>query len=257
MFFALSKIASLFLKPLIWVGILLLVALLFRSKRPKWSRKFAGAAILFAIAFTNPMLLRIAMGAWEVPSVQRPELNESYTFGIILGGYSNSEDSTPERLVLGSDPNRLSEGIRLYKTGRIKKIVLTGGTGAFFDEGVAEAPLTKQFLCDLGIPEADILVEAKSRNTYENAAFTHELMSIEELQQPSLLITSAVHMRRAQACFEKVGIVVTPYPTDLRGSGPVFSGFRSLLPDAWTLWQWEFLLREWVGSIAYRITGRN
>ena len=78
--------------------------------------------------------------------MQPSELKESYTLGIILGGYSNSNDSTPEKLVLGSDPNRLSEGLRLYKTGRIKKFVLTGGTGAFFDDGVSEAPLAKKFL---------------------------------------------------------------------------------------------------------------
>jgi uncharacterized SAM-binding protein YcdF (DUF218 family) len=257
MFFALSKIASLFLKPLIWIAILSIASLLFRSKRPNWSNKLAGFAILSTIAFTNPMLLRIALRAWEVPPVQPSELKESYTLGIILGGYSNSNDSTPEKLVLGSDPNRLSEGLRLYKTGRIKKFVLTGGTGAFFDDGVSEAPLAKKFLSDLGIPEADILVEAKSRNTHENAVFTRNLLSAEELQQTALLITSSVHMRRAQACFAKVGIAVSPYPTDLRGDGPIFSGFRSLLPDAWTLWQWEFLLREWVGSLAYRLTDRN
>ncbi|MDA0812753.1 MAG: YdcF family protein [Verrucomicrobia bacterium] len=259
MFFALSKIASLFLNPLIWIAILSIAALLFRSKRPNLSKKLAGFAILTAIAFTNPMLLQVALRAWEIPPVQPSELKESYPLGIILGGYSNSHDSTPEKLVLGSDPNRLSEGLRLYKTGRINKIVLTGGTGAFFDDGVSEAPLAKKFLTDLGIPETDILVEAKSRNTHENAMFTWDLLSPDERQQTALLITSSVHMRRAQACFAKVGIAIIPYPTDLRGDsgGPIFSSFRSLVPDAWALWQWEFLLREWVGSLAYRLTDRN
>lgn len=256
MFFALSKIAALFLKPLVWVAILLIASLLLRYKHARSSRRCAVFAILTVVLFSNPILLRVALRAWEIPAIPVEQLDISYQLGIVLGGYSNSLRSAPDKLVLGSDANRLTDAIRLYKTGKIKKLLLTGGTGAFFGKGVSEAPLAKQFLLDLGIPHADILVEAGSRNTNENAMFTAKLLSAEQKQRTSLLVTSAFHMRRARACFRKAGISVQPYATDLRGNEVIYSSFRDFLPDSWVLWQWEFLLREWAGTIAYRVTGR-
>ena len=255
MFFALSKIAALFLKPLFWAIVLLVGSFVVRSKRPKWSRGLLFGAVLVLLVFSNPVVLRIALRSWEVPAPS-DAIHGPFEIGIVLGGYSNSLRSTSDRLVLGSDPNRLSDAVRLYKTGTIKKIVLTGGTGAFFGEGISEAPLARNFLLDLGIPDADILVEHQSRNTHENAILTANLFTDAQKRTPMLLVTSAIHMRRARFCFEKAGFTVVPFPTDFRGDGTIYLSFRSLLPDAWTLWQWEFLLREWAGTVAYRITGR-
>ncbi|MGK0187618.1 MAG: uncharacterized SAM-binding protein YcdF (DUF218 family) [Verrucomicrobiales bacterium] len=256
MFFALSKIASLFLKPLIWFLILSVVALLTRKSRPKLFRFCGTAAVAVLLVFTNPVVFRIAANVWEVPDLAPGSITTPFHTGIVLGGYSNSPSSSPEQLVLGSDPNRLTDAVRLYKTGKIRRILLTGGTGAFFADGISEAPLAQRFLLDLGIPASDILVEPDSRNTNENAVFSAKLLSPDDQMQRSLLITSALHMRRAVACFEKAGLTVVPYSTDFRGSEPVYSSFRSLIPDAWTLWQWEFVLREWIGTLAYRLTGR-
>lgn len=255
MFFALSKIAALFLKPLVWILALALVALLTRNKRQKWCRFCTISAITFVLVFTNPLVFNATVSSWEISKPPPESMSASIDIGIVLGGYSNSTRSSPEQLVFGSDPNRLTDAVRLYKTGKIRKLLLTGGTGAFFYSGTSEAPLAERFLLDLGIPASDIIIEPDSRNTHENAVFSARLLSSKE-KKNCLLITSAIHMRRASACFKKAGITVTPYPTDLRGNNTAPPTFRSLLPDAWTLWQWEFLIREWVGTAAYRLSGR-
>jgi uncharacterized SAM-binding protein YcdF (DUF218 family) len=56
-----------------------------------------------------------------------------------------------------------------------------------------------------------MLLEEDSRNTRENARFTAQ-----RLRPGSriLLVTSALHMRRAAALFESQGFLVTPAPTD-------------------------------------------
>lgn len=253
----LSKTAALFLKPLFWSIILLIAAIVLRGRKPGWSRRLLAAAAVILIAFSNPVLLGLALRAWEVPASAREAEGTSHDIGIILGGYSDPRRSSEDRLVLGSSPNRLTEALRLYKTGRIRKLVLSGGSGALFGEKQSEAPLARAFLIDLGIPQQDILVEPDSRNTHENAVFTAKLLDETRGRgQRVLLVTSAMHMRRAMACFDRAGIAVTPYSTDMRGDAIDFTDFRSLLPDAWALWTWEFLIKEWVGLLAYRATGR-
>src|SRR5258706_7873052 len=84
--------------------------------------------------------------------------------------------------------------------------------------------MVKKFLVEIGIPPEDIIIENKSNNTYENAIFTKEILQRDFPNGRFLLFTAAFHMRRAVACFKKVGMEVTPYGTD-RYSGP-----RNIIP---------------------------
>ena len=42
------------------------------------------------------------------------------------------------------------------------------------------------------------------------------------MNQKNLLITSSIHMRRAKACFDKEGLLTTPFPVDEVSSEYVF-----------------------------------
>ena len=69
-----------------------------------------------------------------------------------------------------------------------------------------EGKYAEQFLLNLGIPAADILIESESNNTRENAVFTQKLLTQKMPAAKCLLITSAFHMRRSIGCFNKVGM---------------------------------------------------
>ena len=58
----------------------------------------------------------------------------------------------------------------------IKKIVFTGGSGSILHQDMKEGKYAEQFLLNLGIPSADILIESESNNTRENAVFTQKLL---------------------------------------------------------------------------------
>jgi uncharacterized SAM-binding protein YcdF (DUF218 family) len=94
--------------------------------------------------------------------------------------------------------------------------------------------------------------EAESRNTYENAVLTAKVPGVNP-QDRWLLMTSAWHMPRSMATFEKAGWNVTAYPVDYRAEDVTVWTRYSLLGG---VSDWQLVLNELVGLAAYRLTGR-
>ena len=105
------------------------------------------------------------------------------------------------------------------------------------------------------IPGDRILMETKSRNTWENAFFSRELIQENAEDRQVLLITSAYHMRRSLSCFRKAGINVIPYAVDYRqiNKRGVFKWF----PDEEALSNSYLVCKEFLGLVVYKIRGYN
>ncbi|NJO56672.1 MAG: YdcF family protein, partial [Rhodospirillales bacterium] len=67
--------------------------------------------------------------------------------------------------------------------------------------------------------------ETRSRNTYENARFTREIIEPAPAET-WLLVTSAYHMPRAIGVFHTVGWDVLPYPVDYRSTNEYTLGLH-------------------------------
>jgi uncharacterized SAM-binding protein YcdF (DUF218 family) len=251
-FFIISKILDFLIEPPVWIIALMLFSLL--SKNPKRKRKSLLASIILLVVFSNSFLLDEAMRAWEMPAAKISDLPGTYDAGIVLSGmvtYDNSLD----RIQFNRRNDRLMQAVILYKTGKIKKIVFSGGSGSLVYTYLKESEMVKKFLVEIGIPADDVLIENKSNNTRENAVFTKEVLDKDIPHGRFLLFTSAFHMRRAVACFKKAGIEVTPYPTD-RYSGPrKYYPDHLLIPNSGTLFDWNSLLHEIVGYGVYKVMG--
>ena len=98
-------------------------------------------------------------------------------------------------------------------------------------------------------------MEKRSKNTYENALYSSELIRKKGLKNKVLLSTSAMHMPRSIACFKKQGLEVVPFTVD--ESSAVEPGYfiGKLIPDAQILLKWYRLMHEWVGINVYRVQG--
>jgi uncharacterized SAM-binding protein YcdF (DUF218 family) len=107
----------------------------------------------------------------------------------------------------------------------------------------------------LGVAHDRIAAEDRSRNTLENAAYSLRLARPKPGER-WLLVTSAYHMPRAMAAFRAVGFVVEAYPVDwrTRGPGDLTRPFGSLAEG---LRQTDTAVREWVGLLVYRLTGKS
>jgi uncharacterized SAM-binding protein YcdF (DUF218 family) len=172
----------------------------------------------------------------------------------VLGGYSywDWKRSRPE---FSEIADRLLEGIRLYKHGRIRKLVLASD-GSIIEskdgKGLqGNAADMKQYLADLGMPLEDVILETRANNTWENATFTLELIGNSMKTESTLLITSATHMRRSLWTFHAAGLNPDTYITD---TFPEIKGEKTnFLPSWHVLASWPELTHEWVGYLYYRL----
>ena len=181
--------------------------------------------------------------------------HDSITGIIILGGF---EDGWVTRgrggLAVNEAAERLTEGLRVARALPNTKVVFTGGRGTLFGaEGVGAS--VRKYLIDAGVAPERILIENSSGDTYENAVFTRDLIKPKP-DDRWLLITSAYHMPRAVGVFRQVGFDVVPFPVDFRTRdvGDVWRPFDRIGEG---LEQADLAAKEWIGLVAYRLTGRS
>ncbi len=253
MFFVLSKALFFLLTPINWIVGLLLYSF-FGHHEVRTRRAFKWGLILLVI-LTNPFLSNTVFKWWEKEAIPVSELDGVYDIAIVLGGFSDVDESPRDRLHLNESADRLTNAIELYKTGKVKKILVTSGSANVLGEKISEGKIAGEFLARIGIPPEDFIIEPNSRNTYENAIYTAKILREQYPDARCLLITSAFHFRRASRTFSKAGVEFTSFPTDILSDDFRASPGHFILPNAHSLLAWKMLVKEWVGLIAYRLLG--
>ncbi len=254
MFFIFSKLLLLFISPFFWVVIALYFGFFSKKEKRKKRGKWIGIGLL--VFFSNSAIYLEFCRAWEIHGTPISKV-KPHDVGIVLGGMAEYDTDLKE-LSIRRGGDRIWQAISLYKKGIIKKILISGDNGYLSDRGLHEAPQLKKVLVLWGIPAADILIESVSKNTYENAIETKKVLKKQRfLDKKLLLITSGRHMRRSLACFETAGMKVTTFSTDLYTSPNRFFYWDQLLvPDLNCFTEWNGLIKEWVGYVAYGMSGK-
>lgn len=253
MFFFLSKILLFLLSPFFWM--MLLIGFYFFRPQSRWKNYAKWTAIGLFFFFSNTVLFSEVCRWWEVPG-SRIEETKKHEVAIVLGGmfeYNNDLDV----LSIRRQGDRLIQAVTLYKKGRVEKLMISGDSGHLTDRGLHEARQIKELLLIWGIPEKDIITEEKSINTHENAMFSKQkLQTSYPHYSKFLLVTSGIHMKRALACFEKQGMHCTPYSTDLFvNEKGAYQWDQYLIPNASNFQSWNLLLKEMIGTLAYKLVG--
>ena len=254
MFFIISKVLSYFLNPLFWIFTLLIIAHLVKNKI--LGRKLFLISLIAFYLFSNRFICDEFIRNWEVGYSEKHSFNEQYDVGIVLAGGILCYDYQKERLIFREQADRLLQAIDLYRQGKIKKVLLTGGSGHLIFRDQYEAVFMKEFALKLGIHENDIMLDSISENTYQNATFSKKILSI---LYPNggkyLLITSSLHTRRSLAVFNKAGLEVKAYPTSKITGKRLYNFDQILLPHLNSFENWSDIIHEWVGYIIYKIMG--
>jgi uncharacterized SAM-binding protein YcdF (DUF218 family) len=174
---------------------------------------------------------------------------------IVLGGPIDADLSAAhDTPVISSAPDRIVAAVELARKYPNARIVFTGGSPNLISNDAREADFAGEIFEALGIDKKRLILERRSRNTYENAAFSKALVAPKPGER-WLLVTSAFHMPRAVGLFGKVGFAVEPYPVDWRVGGG--AGLFAFSQAAIGLARTDIASREWLGLLAYRLAGRT
>lgn len=175
---------------------------------------------------------------------------------VVLGGVISPDISAARGAVaLGDAAERITATVELARRYPEARIIFSGGSAALIFDEEAEAGFAARELEALGVAPERITIEGRSRNTLENAAFAREIAA----PKPGdrwLLVTSALHMPRAMAAFRAAKFSIEACPVDWHTRGPSDS-VRPFFSLAGGLVQTDAAVREWIGLVAYRLSGRT
>lgn len=246
MFFILSKILDFLLQPLCWIFILLGFAYFTR-----FSKRLLAITIALLLVMSNGWFVNQCYLAYETP---QNTLKKPYQWCIILGG---GMMRSGEGFRTGETADRFVQPLLLYRKGLVKKLLITGGNvnikGLKIDD-TQESKKVKEVLIAMGVAEKDIYLEENARNTHENATYTKKMLA-PYLAEEMVLVTSAIHMPRAKACYSKEGFRVVVYPADIKKKDTPSGILDLVIPQERNLSKFAELIREMAGYVIYKIVG--
>lgn len=257
MFFYLSKIAWFFVQPSTLLTVLALAgALLCFTRFARWGRRLALLALAALLAAGLSPLGNAVLIPLE-DRFARPSADAPAPHGIVVlgGSFDTAASRARASAELNEAAERLTVAAELARRYPDARLVFTGGIGDILALGETEAEAARRLFSGLGIAPERIVYEDRSRNTWQNAVFTRDLVKPQQ-GETWWLITSAYHMPRSVGCFRQAGFAVTAYPVDYRTRGPadysrpfdsVSAGLRRV----------DIGVREWIGLAVYRLTGRT
>lgn len=244
MYFIFSKILLFLTCPISWIIAFVLIALF--ARRPKLKRRaFIISAVLLLI-FTNRGIFELVVKAWDV-NTGKLDKSKTYSTAIVLGGFSGEDKHGKGYFNECSD--RFIEALRLKASGQVSHILISSGSGSLDPDGFSEGEFVRGVLKEMKYPDSVVLIEPKSRNTIENAAFSKELLQKSGMKPPYILVTSAYHMRRSAYIFKRTGLDVIPYSCNYVAGIGRLSFFDYILPDATTLGLWNLYIKEMIGLV--------
>lgn len=261
MFLFLSKLLPLFLYPLGLACVLLVVALVMWWRRSRWVPIPTSLALLVLLLGSNAWVANSLVRSLEWQHIPKSSLPKADAI-VVLGGATKSAFKPRPSVDLNEAGDRVFYGAQLYREGKAPVVIASGGRIDWRGGGRSESADMADILKVLGVPASDILQDPTSLNTYENAVNVKKILKKEGIRRV-LLITSAMHMPRSLQIFKRQGIDAIAAPTDFlvtqrevdEQSNSPQAILLSILPDTNKLEMTTRALKEYIGTLIYRLRG--
>lgn len=196
--------------------------MLIRSKKMRRVARFLlalAALIIIAFIFT----------AAAIVSYSTTHYSGSADAAVVLGAAAWGSRPSPVFQA------RIDHAISLYRSGRVKKIIFTGGSRN--PKHPADSEVARDYALKQGVPRADILIETRSLITEGNLRFTKLIIRRHGFKK-LMIVSDPLHMKRAILIAHQQGLTAYPAPT----STTQYKSLRS---------KFTFLLRETALYIGY------
>jgi uncharacterized SAM-binding protein YcdF (DUF218 family) len=163
---------------------------------------------------------------------------------VVLGsGIRSVDPSVPPREHLdGTGMGRTLAAARLWHERHFGLVVLSGAPRA-------EAEAMYDLILHEGVPADRVVVEDRSLNTRENAAYSTEILRERGMTTSVVVVTSATHLRRSLKDFAAQGIAAIPAAADIVGRRGDEIGVERFLPSAQALFRSYVCLHEILGYV--------
>lgn len=257
MTFYISKIFWLLAQPLSLSLLLIIAGLIagwLRWNRIRTGASVAAALVLFLTLFTTSGAVLLQVLEDRIPRAELPAGGP----GCIItlgGGFEAEVIATRGGFEMNQAGDRFVETLRLAREFPQARILISGGDGSLSGTYEGDAVVGSRFFDAFGVPAHRLIRDTESRDTFENAAKTEELLAANGLEG-CLLVTSAFHMPRSVGLFRKLGIAVSPWPTDFRTTGNAGLALDFTQPSTNSQLT-TTALREWTGLLFYYLAGRT
>lgn len=222
-------------------------------KRPE--RRVIWVLLLGFWFVSSPLGANLMIGWMEAPYREArvcEEFSGEHPVVILAGGKKGVQHSPDDYAALNeASLARTLEGFRLWQRGDASRpLLLSGGVRG----DIGEADLMAALLQQLGVPEGSLVIENQANNTYENMERLVPLLRERDVEK-FYLVTSAVHMRRAMAIFDVMGMEICPWPVDQKWLWPEPGGLW--LPSIRPLMKSTAVFHEVLGLIWYGLGGHH
>jgi uncharacterized SAM-binding protein YcdF (DUF218 family) len=184
-------------------------------------KRKAGFIFKFII---GPALLLLGLVAVRIYTYGSNVVDVNGDAAIVLGAAVWGDEVSPVFR------ERINHAIDLYRSGKVRKIIFTGGQGN--KDELTEAAEARQFAIKNGIPEKDILIEERSHTTYENVVNAKRVADANGLKKV-LIVSDPMHMKRAVAMARDIGLDAYPSPTPTTRYRGWRSQFESLAHETY------------------------
>ena len=250
----LHKILPVFLLPVGITLILVMAGLLFRRRSFIWF----GLAVLWLSS--TPLVSDFLVRSAETWAERRLAIDAPRVDAIVV--LSGGRVVAPGVAAVSewADANRFFGGVELFKANKAPLLIFTGGWAPWEPKAKPEGELLIKYAKALGVPAKSMLTTGAVVNTAEEAEAVAALLLQRSFVDTGrgahphvLLVTSALHMVRAQGLFERAGLEVTPFPVDFKVSAGSELGILDFLPSAGALNQTEQAWREIYGRAYYGV----
>jgi len=250
-----SRTVWLFLQPgnLIFFFTLAGVILIWRGRRTAGLSILIPAMIVYLLIMFGPLTNWLMVPLENRFAGYTNDVSDGpYSGIIVLGGAERMAISTDHQQVsLDGAAERLIMAAMLARKFPALPIIYSGG--ARFGKMMTEVQIARKFFRGAGIDLSRIRFDGKSYNTYTNAVESKKLIRKNETGK-WFLVTSAFHMPRAVGVFRTAGINIQPYPVDYRSGRAITIGTPNM---GHNLYQLDYAVHEWVGLVAYYISGHS
>jgi len=217
----------------VFIFVLFLIAILCYKK--KFAKPLIIISFLIYYFFSIAPIADLIIKPLETkyPVITKQALKKTQTVVLLLGSKQGSQIRSNEVLRLNKASNK---PLKIYISGSVA-----------LRPDIKAGQELKNYLIERGIKSKNIILEDKSKNTYQSAKYLAPILKDNKF----LLVTSSYHMPRSIYLFKKFNTNPIPAPTDIK----IKKGYDILdfFPKANNLEKTDAAFHEYIGLFYYKI----